>query len=227
MNSEPPLATIFDMDGVLIDSVGLNWQAYNDVLSSQYGVHVPEDEIGNYVGRTLEDQTALLSHQYHVDIDAVKFDHDTAMIKQRLFANIQPKPGVVKLLQSLADAGIPRAVGTSMPLEITKARLTTAGIWQFFDAFVTEEDVQNHKPEPDVFLRAADLLHAAYSNCVVFEDAPTGVEAAHRGGLKCLAVVTPIVGRDRLTDADTIVDSLEQVDLGLLESLIAPRNTRA
>jgi len=221
MNSKPSLAVIFDMDGVLIDSVGLNWQAYNEVLSSQYGVRVPDDEIGDYTGRALTEQVPLFNQKFHINIDADKFSYDTGAIKQRMFVNVQPKPGVTRLLQSLVAASVPRAVGTSNSLEITKDRLTTAGLWQFFNAFVTEEDVQQHKPEPDVFLHAADLLHTAYANCVVIEDAPNGVEAAHRGNLKCIAVVTPIVGRKRLTNADVLVDSLEQVDIAMLRSLVA------
>jgi beta-phosphoglucomutase len=221
MNTEPPLAVIFDMDGVLIDSVGLNWQAYNEVLSSQFGFSVSDNEIGNYVGRTLVEQVSMLNQHYNVDIDTDRFTQDTNVIKQRLFASIQPKPGVVSLLESLIEAGIPRAVGTSMSRDITKARLTTAGLWDYFNAVITEEDVQHHKPDPDVFLRAADKLHAAYTNCVVFEDAPAGVEAAKSGDMKCIAVVTPLVDRQKLADADRIVDSLDTVDVTLLRSLVS------
>ncbi len=221
MQESPTFAAIFDMDGVLIDSVVLNWHAYNQVLERQYGFRVLDEEISNYVGRTLLDQISLLNNHYHVKIDDKQFIHDTDIVKKQLFATIQPKPGVITLLRSLMNAGIPRAVGTSMSLETTKARLTTAGLWQYFDAFVTEENVQHHKPHPDVFLRAAEKLHMDYADCVVFEDAPTGIEAARNGGMKCIAVVTPIVDRQKLAKADRIVDSLTQVNVPSLRSLVS------
>lgn len=208
------------MDGVLIDSVGLNWQAYNEVLSSRYDVRVSENEIGNYVGRTLLTQVFLLNQHFHIQIDANAFTRDTDAIKDKLFKTIQPKPGVVTLLKSLEAAHIPRAVGTSMSLETTKARLTTAGIWQYFDTFVTEEDVKQHKPQPDVFLRVAEKLHTAPGHCVIFEDAPAGVEAAKSGGMKCIAVETPLVDRQNLSSADSIVTSLEAVDVPMLRKLL-------
>lgn len=220
MTNNHPLAAIFDMDGVLIDSVTLNWQAYNQVLESSYGIRVPDEALSVYVGRTLPDQIALLSKHYHIDIDTENFTRDTDIIKQQLFANLQPKPGVINLLKSLKAASIPRAVGTSMTLDTTKSRLTTAGLWQYFDAFVTEEDVERHKPHPDVFLRAAEKLHMNAASCVVFEDAPAGVEAAKSGGMQCIAVVTSIVDQRLLAKADRIVNTLTQVDIPSLRLLI-------
>lgn len=221
MKEHPPFAVLFDMDGVLIDSVGLNWQAYNEVLTKQYGFRVPVADISNYVGRTLTDQISLLSEHYHVAIDTEPFIHESDRIKQRLFATLEPKPGVVALLKELQAAAIPRAVGTSMSLATTKARLTTAGLWQYFDAIVTEEDTKRHKPHPEVFLKAAAKLRVDPAQCIVFEDAPAGVEAAKSGGMMCIAVTTPIVDRHDLSQADRVVNSLTTVNLPDLRSLAA------
>lgn len=219
VNHQSPFAVIFDMDGVLIDSVSLNWEAYNQVLEQQYGVRVHPTDLSNYIGRTLDAQIFLLDQHFHINIDPGKFRHDTEIIKQQLFANIQPKPGVVRLLEALTSNKIPRAVGTSMSLATTSQRLHAAGLWHYFDIYITEEAVRYHKPHPDTFQKAADMLHMPYATCVVFEDTPVGVEAAKTGGMKCCAIETSYVNRDFLTAADVIYDSLENVDLPKLQHL--------
>jgi len=213
------IAVIFDMDGVLIDSVALNWQAYNQVLAD-YGVHVPDDELHRYVGRTLAHQVEMLNKEFGLRLSASEFQNATDRVKTDLFAHIEPKPGVVRLLKSLRAREIPMAVGSSASTALVKHRLTTAGIFDRFDAVVTEEDVSTHKPNPEVFLTAAKKLGVEAAKSIVIEDAPVGVEAAKSAGMKSCAVLTPYVRKDQLGEADLVVPSLEDLKVEELEALV-------
>lgn len=206
------------MDGVLIDAVGLNWQAHNEILDG-YGVHIGNDELSRYAGRPLATQIALLNETYGLTLDPKAFDARARVIKQRLFARIGAKPGASALLAALRAENIPCVVGTSMPRDLTMERLRSAGILGAFDALVTEDDVTAHKPHPDVYLAAARAAGMPPGRCVVFEDAPSGVAAARAAGTKIVAVRTSYVRPGELGALDLLVDSLEQVSVQQLRAL--------
>ena len=204
-------AVIFDMDGVLIDSVGMNWQSYNAVLKGDYGVEVATNDIHKYVGRTLIDQIDMLNADYNINIDEDSFTTKTNEIKKEMFKSLQPMLGVKELLESLRANGIPVAVGTSSNLEITEDKLRVTGLLEYFDAIVTSDHVSKHKPEPDVYLECAKQLGVKAKDCIVIEDAPAGIDSARAAGMKCLAVETPYVDTEQLRKADRVVDSLESI----------------
>jgi HAD superfamily hydrolase (TIGR01509 family) len=103
---------------------------------------------------------------------------------------IAPLPGVVPLLRELQALGIPRAVGSSTPLANLALVTRLAGLDGLFDAVVTADDVTRGKPDPQVFLQAAEQIGRDPAQCVVIEDAHVGIEAARRAGMKVLAVAT-------------------------------------
>ena len=92
----------------------------------------------------------------------------------------------------------------------------------WFDAVITGEDVTRKKPDPQIYLVTAEKLGVAPAHCVVFEDAPAGVAAAKAAGMLCVAV-TSSVDRDKLSDADLIVDSLAEVSLAKLRGMALSR----
>lgn len=218
--SSADIAVIFDMDGVLVDSVGLNWQAMNQALVP-YGVRVKDDEIAWYLGRTLRDQVAQLNDDYSLALGYEEFKTTTNQIKSTLFAELRPKDGVEDLLGELRTAHTPLAVATSMPRELTIHRLSTAGMLEAFGVVVTAEDITAHKPEPEVYQRAAMLLGVDVSRCVVLEDAPAGIRAAKSAGMRCVAIRTPYTSEDMLQGADLIVPSMRAVSLGTIRALVA------
>ena len=131
-------------------------------------------------------------------------------------------PGVQSLLQSLNGAGIPCAVGSSTHRENIDVISALTGLGSFFRAVVTGEDVSQGKPDPEVFLKAAERLGVLPAQSVVFEDALVGVEAAKRAGMTVIAVATthPL---EALQNADLAVASLEEIDLGRLTVLLSRR----
>jgi HAD superfamily hydrolase (TIGR01509 family) len=213
-------AVIFDMDGVLVDTVSLNWRAINQTLEP-YGIHVNDEELYRYVGRPLKDQLAQLSQEYGVELDYDYIESNSTQIKKELMKNLAPKPGVVELLEKLKENHIPIAVATSNSREVTIERLTTSGILHYFDILVTEDDVTRHKPDPEVFEKAAQEMGVLSVNCLVFEDAPSGLVAAKSANMKCIAVETPFVRAEDIQMADKIVSSLVQVDVSVIGEVLA------
>lgn len=211
---------IFDMDGVLIDSVGLNWKAYNQVLKT-YGVHVPTDSIYKYMGKTLKDQIQELSDDFSISIDAESFAVETNAIKKLLFANIEPLPGVVKFLDLLKDDNIPMAIGTSNNRTTTIERLSAANITGYFSHIITQDDVTAHKPNPDIYLECAKRLEVVPAQCIVIEDAPVGVEAAHNAGMVCVATASPYTQPSHLQEAELYVETLANLRIQDLTRLLS------
>lgn len=105
-------AVIFDMDGVLIDSVGLNWQTLNQVLKP-HQVEIKKDELRSYMGKSLRDQVRQMNQEFKLQLDYDQFEASATAVQAQLVAGLSPMPGAKKLLQHLALSQIPVAVATS------------------------------------------------------------------------------------------------------------------
>jgi HAD superfamily hydrolase (TIGR01509 family) len=191
----------------------------NQVLA-KYDIHIENSELTHYVGQSVIHQLDQISEKFQtlLDIDAIV--EELKPIKEELQKGIQPKEGVEQLVELLHENSIPIAIGTSSTTADTKRKLTDAGIFHNFETLVTHDDVTKHKPDPNVYLTAAEKLHIQPSQCIVIEDAPSGIEAAQRAGMKCIAVTAPYTTDQDLSEADTVVHSLLEVDLKLLNNLL-------
>lgn len=212
------IAVIFDMDGVLIDSVRFHWQAMNQVLA-KYNIHIDDSQLRNYVGQSVTHQLHQIGEKFQASLDIDQIIKELKPIKEELQKGIQPKEGVEQLIKLLHENSVPIAIGTSSTTEDTKRKLNDAGIFHNFETLVTHDDVVKHKPDPTVYLMAAEKLHIQPSKCIVIEDAPSGIEAAKRAGMKCIAVTASYTTDDDLRAADAVVHSLLEVDLTLITDL--------
>jgi HAD superfamily hydrolase (TIGR01509 family) len=123
------------------------------------------------------------------------------------------------LLEELQRLGIPAAVGTSTPRVNIDFVMDMIGLTGKFAATITAEDVTAGKPDPQVFLKAAEGIQREPKNCIVFEDAYVGIEAGKRAGMKVVGVATTHP-RHTLTDADVALPNLDGVTVsGLLKAL--------
>lgn len=218
--SKQDFAVIFDMDGVLIDSVRFHWQAMNQVLEN-YNIHIEDDQLRNYIGQSVIHQLNQISEKFQTPLDIDLIVEKLKPIKEELQKGIQPKEGVKQLIELLHENSVPIAIGTSSTTADTKRKLTDAGIFHNFETLVTHDDVTKHKPDPTVYLTAAEKLHMQPSRCIVIEDAPSGIKAAKRAGMKCIAVLAPYTSKEDLREADVVVHSLAEVDLKLISNLLA------
>lgn len=124
--------------------------------------------------------------------------------------HIQPLPGVIRWLEALREAGVPCAIASSTPRQNLECVIDLLKLRPFFAATVTADDVSHGKPHPEVFLKAAVRLQVSPDQCVVFEDAHVGIEAARAAGMKVVAVATTHPA-ETLADADRVIHRLDEL----------------
>ena len=178
---------IFDMDGLLIDSETI-WQRTWRALAAERGIALgdsfPREIIGTGGARTRE----VVARHFRTD-DPEAVMRDCSARVHRLEADGVPlKPGVHEILAGLRAAGYRIAVASSSPPEMIAQNLRLSGIEGYFDCLVSGREARQGKPEPDVFLLAAERLGVPPKECWVFEDSLTGVEAGYRSGARTVMI---------------------------------------
>lgn len=180
--NEKAKALIFDLDGTLIDSLELNWQAMDTALREQ-GIVIPREEFISMTGRSIEEITRIIVER-HADHPV---DSDMIVARKREIAN--KRADEVKEISVVADVAraakgrIPLAIGTGSDRHRAELMLASTGLLPLFDFIVAADDVKLHKPNPDTFLRCAELMGVEPADCQVFEDGEAGIEAAVRAGM--------------------------------------------
>ena len=134
------------------------------------------------------------------------------LLKKEVFRDLQPIKGIPELLANLKKDGIAIGLASSSEKAFIEMVLEELGIRGYFQAVVSGEEVERSKPEPEIFLRAAELLNVDPADCLVLEDSRHGVEAAKRAGMKCIGYQNPNSGPQDLSRADKIVHTLENLD---------------
>jgi HAD superfamily hydrolase (TIGR01509 family) len=206
-------AIIFDMDGVLIDSEPLHFEVLNEVLATD-GQSLGHAEYEQFIGTTTEFtwQTLIASHGL-----VRSMDHYTALYDQLLLRLLRhprlPEDGVTALIQRGRELAMHLGVASSSRQLWIDATLRSLGLADAFDAVVSGDDVERGKPDPQIYLLAAQRLGVAPERCLAIEDAPKGVESARLAGMAVLGVRTPYTAHLQLEGAARIVDSLAELDL--------------
>lgn len=192
-----PVAVIFDMDGLMLDSERAIIACLAEAARER-GHDLPDLLWLSMVGhseavcRHLLDEAVgeaereQILRRSHVLYDAV------------VAAGVPHRPGIIEMLDFLQARGIPRAVATSTRRPLALKKLEAAGLLPRFDAICTSSDVAHPKPAPDVYLLAARSLGVDPAQCLVLEDSPTGVRAALAAGMY------PIQIPDLLEPDDTV-----------------------
>ena len=211
-------AVLWDMDGVIADTMQYHMGAWQDILKNM-GVTLTEEEFRPLFGQRHDNiiRYALGNNMTHEQIEALS-EKKQALYRQRVSKDIRALPGAIELIKELNKNKIKIALASSATKENVDVIMKGLGIEQYFQAFVNGPEVAEGKPSPLVFQLAAKKLGVQPANCVVFEDAIAGVAAAKKGGMKCVAV-TNSLPQEKLKDADLIVDSLEEVSIEVLKGL--------
>jgi len=178
---------IFDMDGVLVAS-GRAHEASWQAVARKSGIQVSDETFRTTFGRTSRDIVRILWGKDLSDDDVARIDDEKEAAYRDLVRGLVPLTiGVRETLHNLAAAGFSLAVGTSGPRANADLVLDETRLRPLFAALVTREDVTHGKPAPDIFALAGRRAGAAPERCVVVEDAPVGIQAAHAAGMKCIA----------------------------------------
>ena len=209
---------IFDMDGVLIDSGEAHKESWR-ILARELGAEIPDTRVAALFGRSSRDIIRALYGDDLPDETVARYDdRKERAFRERVRGRMPAMRGAETLVRSLFDCGFSLAVGSSGPPENIHLCLEEMQIARFFSAVVTGLDVVYGKPDPQVFLLAADRLAADPGRCVVIEDAPAGVQAARRAGMKCIALVGSHPPAT-LQGADRVVTSLDDITPEIIQSL--------
>ncbi len=207
-------AIIFDMDGLMIETEHLQSRAFEQVLA-EYGIS-PElhaDGTVHQVGVSAHDNFVAMKEKYRLDADIDELLHKKQKIyREILSGNITPKPGLLSLLEKLAQKKVTVAVASSSSVDDIMFILKTLGVEKYFTVIVSGESVPRHKPAPDIFIEAARQLNVHPENCVVLEDSQSGVEAAKAAHMKVIVVPNQFTKSQDFRSANVVVTSLEKID---------------
>lgn len=218
------LGAIFDLDGTLVDTCALHGRAWAN-LAHSLALPMSREFFLEHFGRRNEPIIAALHERAGRDAPHPARIHELAERKEEEFramlaANFPAMPGSHALLRALSDADWRLAIGSSAPPTNVDAHLRGLGCTELFDAVVTGACVTRGKPDPDVFLLAAERLRIQPSHCIVVEDAVPGIEAAHRAGMACVALCSEGHTHAELASADLVVDSLGELSPARLAALL-------
>lgn len=212
-------AAIFDCDGLLADTETPDYEAWR-VIYAEHGLPLPIEDWAGYIG-TAKGHERRDWHVHLAEHVGPSYDRDAIQARRRThyqaaIAAVTPMPGVVALLDALRAEGIPCAVASNSEAVWVERVLGVTGLWSYFAARATADEVPRPKPAPDVYLLAARKLGVAPEHCVAFEDSPRGLAAAHAAGMTTVAVPTALTCHLNFTQAHHLVESLEHLTLDSL-----------
>jgi beta-phosphoglucomutase len=222
MPASPPGAVIWDVDGTLVDTAELHFRAWVD-LCRALGRDFTRAEFATTFGRRNPEIIRYLFGDRFDDAAIADLGYrKEELYKAAARQGVSLLPGARELLQGLHDAGFRQAIGSSAPLGNINLILELTHAAHFFDAISSAEDTTRGKPDPQVFLVAAEKLGVLPSRCVVMEDAVAGVEAARAGGMKCIGVT--FVGHHSdeslcRAGANRVVKTLAEVSVEMVRRL--------
>ena len=208
-------ACIFDLDGVVVDTAKYHYLAWKR-LADELGFIFTEDDNERLKGVSRMDSLNIL-----LEIGGKSFDEETKIAlaekKNNWYVEYITKmneneilPGVKDFLELLRKNNIKISLGSVSKNSMTI--LNSIGLIGYFDAIVDGNKIKNAKPDPEVFLKGAEELNVNPEDCVVFEDAIAGVQAAKRANMKCIGVGSP----QTLREADKVIEGFENLTLSIL-----------
>lgn len=206
-------AVIFDLDGTVLDNEDEYGLAFRKVLR-QLG-KVVDKKYPHIGGIGVKENWPILLAKYKIKTN--KTLEELAVRTQdeylKLLKRVTLKKGFLDYAQSLKDSGMKIALATSNSRWVIDAVLAELNLKDFFDIITSGEDVEYKKPDPELFLLAAEKLNLEPENCLVFEDSAAGIEAAHRAGMKVVALARDSSHAETLKEADRVIMNYSELDL--------------
>jgi len=206
---------LWDMDGVISDSYSFHFAAWQETFAKR-GVKLTKEDFTDLFG-TRNDfiVRSIMGSEFPERDVKIMVQEKEETFRRKATGSLKPFHGAVRLLKALKKGNFRLGLVSSAPkenIDLVLSELNLAGI---FDCIVFGQEVPESKPNPQIYLLAAKKLEVTPNDCMVIEDSPPGVKAAKTAGMKCLAI-TNTHPRQKLGEADRVVDSLENVDLIML-----------
>lgn len=208
MNSKPE-AFLFDLNGTMINDMGYHQKVWHKIVTG-LGAHLTEEEVKHQMYGKNQDLLIRVFGEGKFTTDEME---EISIKKEKLYQELYKPaldliPGLFDFLEETRLNGISMAIGSAaIPFNINFV-LDNLDLHHYFKAIVSATDVKKSKPDPETYLKAAELLGVKPENCIVFEDAPKGVESAQNAGMGCV-VITTMHKQEEFSGYSNIVQFIE------------------
>lgn len=207
-------AIIFDMDGVLVDSEPFHIQIEKQLFLLNQ-ILVTDEEHHQFMGVATDVMWKKLAERHSLNLSVEELTEQNRVESIRFFREVDEipvMPGLVDLLESLRKKDYPMAVASSSFPEIIHLILERTGLRKYFEVTVSSQEAGKSKPDPDVFLLAAEKLGIYPSDCLVIEDSKNGIKAAHAAGMRCIAYQGQGAHPESQKAADAIIHHYSELE---------------
>ena len=212
-------AVIFDLDGTLLDNNDVHLKAWKQYLKENEKDISDEDFKENISGRTNKDAIEHIYQKEMTEDEASKYYLEKEEIYRKMYqADIAPIAGLQHFLEELYKHKIAMAIATSGIQVNIDFMFDHVPIKKYFNTIVNSGDVSKGKPDPEIFLKAAEALHIPKENCIVFEDSIAGVQAGKSAGMKVVALTTTHTSEE-LKEADLVIKDYNDINFERLMSV--------
>lgn len=212
-------AFLFDLNGTMIDDMAFHIKAWHRIVN-ELGANLTLEEVKKECyGKNHDLLERIFPNRFTIEeMDKMSIEKEKQY--QREFKpHLKLLPGLAEFMEEAKKQSIKMAVGSAAILFNIDFVLDGLNIRHYIDAIVSADDVEYSKPDPETFLKCANQLQVAYENCIVFEDAPKGVEAADNAGMRC-AVLTTMHAEPDFAAYDNIIGFAKDFrDAGFLKLL--------
>ena len=202
------------MDGVIVDSEPLHYEVNKEIFE-ELNIEVSESEYNSYIGTSNIEMWTMIKKRHNLDQSPEKLAklQQTRNYMHVKNGEVKEVSGVINLIKELNDSSLNLAIGSSSPKKLIEEVVDHLEIREYFDEIESGEDVENGKPDPDLFEKLAEKLNINNENILVIEDSHNGVKAAKNAGMKCIAYVNENSGDQDLSPADFLVDDFSLLSL--------------
>ena len=209
------------MDGVLINSEPLHFD-FESKLFKSLGITVSREQHETFVGTTAKTMWTIIKQTHNLPFtvsELILKGQSDFLVYLENKNSLEPIQGITELLIRIKDAGFILALASSSPHRLINYILGKCNIEKYFAFRVSGDDVNHGKPDPEIFLKTAELTGVKPKDCLVIEDSANGVHAAVKAGMKCIGYSNPGSGNQDLAAANLILDSFDRLSISIVEKL--------
>jgi len=210
----PLKAVLFDMDGVIVDTEPLHRKAYFKMFDD-LGIVVPEDLYTTFTGAATKKVCSILIEKYNLTNTV----EELAAIKRKYFKyffyhdeDFALLPGVENLIKNYFESGIKLVLASSASMVTINMVFEKFGLAKYYMGKISGDDLKESKPNPEIFLLAAEIAQEPKENCVVIEDSTNGILAAYAAGIFCVAYKSEHSAHQHYEKANLLISNFQDIE---------------